>query len=44
MIEKFSIETNRLALKINEEFIKTLISTTNKITQLLNDQQLKIIP
>lgn len=39
MIEKFSIETNRLALKINEEFIKTLISTTNKITQLLNDQQ-----
>lgn len=39
MIEKFSIETNRLALKINEEFIKTLLSTTNKITQLLNDQK-----
>ncbi|CAK64571.1 unnamed protein product (macronuclear) [Paramecium tetraurelia] len=42
LIEKFSLETNRLAIKINDTIIKTLLSTVNKITSIIESQKLKL--
>ncbi|CAD8204171.1 unnamed protein product [Paramecium pentaurelia] len=42
LIEKFSLETNRLAIKINDTVIKTLLNTINKITQIIESQQQKL--
>ncbi|CAK68476.1 unnamed protein product (macronuclear) [Paramecium tetraurelia] len=42
LIEKFSLETNRLAIKINDAILKTILKTINKMIQIRDNQQQKL--